>query len=434
MYRRWIWGTLFIGLLLQTTISAETLISSPPQKLTLTDCINLALKNDPDLKLYQAQAGQKAARLKQTESSLYPKIDLNVGYTRYETINKTADPFSSINTYNLQSGDLTLQQLLFDFGKTGSAINRDRYFLDQANFDMEQQKLDTIYTVKKMVFDILKNQQLIEAKKQSIEKYQQQYQSAKTMFLAGKKAQYDVLKAELNLKKEETQLITYQKDLSASIIALSNNLRIALTTTNIDIDPQLTMTPVNLPATASAVEQALKSRPDLKALVSQKKAIESTISSIMSENNPALNGFAGYNGNGSVSPLSQGWQIGAKLSWNLFSGFMRPNQIEENQQLIKYIDASIEKTTIKMMINVTNAYLNIREAEQLLKEAKTGLDLAEEGINLANLKYQSGSGTMLEITEAMSNLRDAQLTRISAIYNYQLALAELERYGIKESI
>ena len=52
---------------------------------------------------------------------------------------------------------------------------------------------------------------------------------------------------------------------------------------------------------------------------------------------------------------------------------------------------------------------------------------AVENLELANGRYASGVGSPIEVTDALAAASNAKLSEISALYDYRIALAGLER-------
>ena len=54
------------------------------------------------------------------------------------------------------------------------------------------------------------------------------------------------------------------------------------------------------------------------------------------------------------------------------------------------------------------------------------MELAEKGYKIAKTRYQTGSGTQLEVNDADVSLLRARLNRVQAIYDYLIAKTDLE--------
>ncbi|MCS6965393.1 MAG: TolC family protein, partial [Candidatus Kapabacteria bacterium] len=67
-----------------------------------------------------------------------------------------------------------------------------------------------------------------------------------------------------------------------------------------------------------------------------------------------------------------------------------------------------------------------RLAQQRLEVARGVLTQAERGYEIARIRYSSGLGTQLEVTDADAAIRQAQLTYAQALHDYLVAQADLE--------
>jgi len=55
------------------------------------------------------------------------------------------------------------------------------------------------------------------------------------------------------------------------------------------------------------------------------------------------------------------------------------------------------------------------------------VEMARKGYRIANTRFTSGSGTQLEVRDAILALTAARVNRIQAIYDYLVASAELDQ-------
>jgi outer membrane protein TolC len=70
--------------------------------------------------------------------------------------------------------------------------------------------------------------------------------------------------------------------------------------------------------------------------------------------------------------------------------------------------------------------LQLRTAEQRVLSGGRTVGQAEKGYRIANTRYTSGSGTLLETNDALLALARAKVNRIQAVYDYLAAAADLD--------
>ena len=86
-----------------------------------------------------------------------------------------------------------------------------------------------------------------------------------------------------------------------------------------------------------------------------------------------------------------------------------------------------DEEKLNVTLEVRQAYLNILTAQTEAKTAQGGVDLAVETLRVANVQYQNGLGTILDVENAQAQLATARTNLANAQYSYQTALATLVR-------
>ncbi|MGH8629946.1 MAG: TolC family protein, partial [Burkholderiales bacterium] len=78
-------------------------------------------------------------------------------------------------------------------------------------------------------------------------------------------------------------------------------------------------------------------------------------------------------------------------------------------------------------LEVRQAFLNLQSAAEELAGADALVAQAQEALRIANVRFQSGVGTNLEVLNAQTSASQAEASRVQALFNYNLARATLER-------
>jgi outer membrane protein TolC len=68
---------------------------------------------------------------------------------------------------------------------------------------------------------------------------------------------------------------------------------------------------------------------------------------------------------------------------------------------------------------------DLLEAEEKYQAASESIELAREALRLANLRYEEGASTQLDVLGSQLSLRRAELNHVSALFEYQMARYEL---------
>ena len=78
-------------------------------------------------------------------------------------------------------------------------------------------------------------------------------------------------------------------------------------------------------------------------------------------------------------------------------------------------------------LEVRQAFLNVQSAAEELAGADAVITQAAEALRIANVRFQSGVGTNLEVLNAQTAASEAEAGKVQALFNYNLARATLER-------
>ena len=78
-------------------------------------------------------------------------------------------------------------------------------------------------------------------------------------------------------------------------------------------------------------------------------------------------------------------------------------------------------------LEVRSAYLNLLEAKTLIDVQRETVEQAQESMRIANLRYENGMITSVELTDAQLALSQAEVNRLQSLHDYAVGLARLEK-------
>jgi outer membrane protein TolC len=394
--------------------------------LSIDQCIKMGLDNNHDLLAEKAIYASKFKTLDQAKSTYYPQLDLNVGYLGNNTISKSSsDPFFKIGSYNYYTGGLALSQNIYDFGR-----REDNVKIQEINLNIEKNKVDdqikkVVNNVKNAFYNVLKNQRLLNQNKIMITKYTEHLTQTKFLYDAGKKPKYDVTKALVDLSNSQLNLLTTQKNLNTAWANLNYVLGVEIDTKTELLDDFAILSQKD--ALNQYINFAYNNRSDYLVELNKAEQAKTTVFFAEKDYYPKLTGSLGYNFAGTRFPVDQGWNVGAALSWNLFNGFNTQSKIDENKRLLDASLQNIQTLKLKIALEIKTNYYSLIEAEERIKTSQIQITYSTEMLSLSELRYVSGVGTALEITDATTDFNSANVTYINALYDYKISLANLEK-------
>jgi outer membrane protein TolC len=395
------------------------------ETLTLERCIAIALARHPSL---QAAAGTVSAgegKIGQASAAQYPQLNGSVSYSRTDPMSPASGRTPAPSASSSYTTNLSLSQNLYDFGRTGTQIRIQELNTDSSRSDLDNVRTQVTFTVKLAYWALLQADRNREVSREVVEQYRQHLDRAKAFFEVGLKPKFDVTKAEVDLSNATFNLQKTENAVRLAFVALNSAMGLT-EAPDYRVADQLALEPQHIDLDR-ALQSAYDRRPDLKAVLLKQRSVEQSIELARKGYYPTLTGSAGYGWGGGSFPLDQGWNFGVQLSVPLFSGHSTKYQIAEAQANLEVLKANEASLRQGIYQNVKQAWINLGEAADRVTTAAVSIRQAEENLDLAKGRYAAGVGNPIEVTDALVATLNAKTSEISALFDYKLAKASLEK-------
>lgn len=419
--KRHIMYRLMIALLLAFTIpnnaSAEEMIGKG-ERLNLDKCIEIALKKHPQILAALSTLDVKKSNVGQALTGYYPQINWQAGMSR------NAAPLVA-NQYSQYSHSLSLSQNIYDFNKVGAKVDIQSFSLVAAQADLENVKLNVILGVKLAYYEALRAKHARDINADTVKQFEERLETAKGFFEAGAKTIFDVTKAEVDLGNARINMVKANNAVIIAFVNLNNALGMPAAPPYELVDySAYQKTAADL---SESLNKAMLNRPDLQSLLRQIEAAQKAIQLARKDYLPTLSGSANYGWSGQEFPLNSGWDVGATLNFNVFSGFLTKHQVGAALAGVEVTRAGEETLRQTIRLEVEQALANIQAAEKSIDAASIMVRQATENYGLAQGRYAAGVGVPMELTDAVVALGNARLALSGAIYDQMGSVASLQK-------
>ena len=119
--------------------------------------------------------------------------------------------------------------------------------------------------------------------------------------------------------------------------------------------------------------------------------------------------------------------VGLQLNVPIFDGFRKRAQVQQSQLELRKIRNQYDQFTQSMQVEVLSAHHQLLDAYDALQATEANAALAQRVFEVAEIKYKEGVGSSLEVNEAESQLKQAEVNRLSSLYQYLMAQLELQK-------
>ncbi|MBF0121036.1 MAG: TolC family protein [Desulfobacterales bacterium] len=412
---------IYLFMLLFFTIpfySDATDVIKKGETINLKRCIQIAQKNHPEIIAAKNKIDVNENRISEAKSSYYPQINGNIAYNRISSGKITN------NSSNQYTSSVNLNQNLYDFNKTDLQVRIQKLNRDVSSYDFERVLDQVIFNVKQSYYGFLQAKRNNDVAKESINQFEQHLEQAQGFFKVGVKPKFDVTKAQVDLGTARLNFIKTANALKTAKIKLDNSMGI-INPSDYEIEDNLYFEKYAI-TLEEAINIAYKKRSDLKSIIFKKEVGNESIKLAKKAYYPVVSGNMSLGWGAEDFPLENSWNIGLAVSIPIFNGFLTINQIKEANSNLKVLEANEEYLRQQIFLEIKQAYLNLQQAEEAIQIAKLSVSQAEENLSLADNRYKTGAGSLLEVTDAEISYSSAKKAYIQSLYDYKLAQANLE--------
>jgi len=409
------------------------------EKLTLKECIDMALKNQPTIRAAQENIRAGQGRETQAASPYFPQLTASTGYSESHAPLGGAFGDSTTKSYTTS---LSLSQTLYDFGKTGNAYDAAKLGTLSLERDAERISQEVVLNVKQSYYALLAAKKLVEVAQKTIEQTESHLKQAEAFFRAGSKPRYDVTRAEVEVNNANLGLINAKNGVRIRTIALNNAMGIDPGRAT-EIVEELPSVPV-LPSLDKAQADALQNRPDMKRMEADIEAARARLTAERSNYLPTLSANAAYNwanGTTEMGPflgtmfkgdVQNSWNAGIMLTLPLFQGGLTAGRVAEARANLLALEAQRDAMKQSILLEVNQAFADLESAAARVEVMEKTLQKARENLDIAQGRYKAGVGPYIEVTDAQLSSVNSETDHIKALYDYHLAIAQLQKaMGIK---
>ncbi len=414
--------------------------SLPEHALSLADALNLALRQNPNVLRAQKDLEANHGIVIQTRAILIPKIQVTGNYKAVEPNDVDKPPvtipgFASLGTDQSWSTQIRLVQSIYEGGRMASSLRVAKLQDQKAVLDLQTVLADTTLEVQIAYDDVLLASQQIVVQEASVALLQRELTDTSRRFEAGTVPRFNVLRAEVELANAQPKLIRARNGLKLAKNNLANLLgfdvpRETGSAIPLDLSGKLQADPyqIELPR---ALALALQRRTELASLRKAEALRKEDVVTAKAGRKPSLQLFGGYDAHSSLfgpdlTDEVHGWITGVELSWHIFDGLRTKGKVQETTALYERAGVDVTDSMRRIELEVRTAYLNLVEADEVLKSQEKAVEQAQEALRLANARAEAGTGTQLDVLGAQTSLTEARTNQAQALHDYSVARARLQ--------
>ena len=446
---------------------------------SIDECVEYAINNDPNIRISANNYEVQKSRVGQAKSDYFPMLGIGTGYN-YQYSNSAGYTSNSMwrgggsgNSNGYYQLNASVNQLIWNFGRTTAGINMQKFNRESAGYDLDYSILQTVYNVKTAYFAVLAALANVDIYERSVRINSLNYERTKAMFEEGLKSRIDVVNAEVYLTDAKTQLIDAQYKYDTAMVNLKNSMfymedkhfpventenfdflrnnykmqtieigtikkngedgdsehSAVLLTSGIqkqDILKDYKFDPYIIEL-KEAINEAYENRPDLKSLKMVLRAQEESLKQIKRSWAPEISASAGYNLRYMDSTSNTGFTASANLDFPMINVMDIKYRIDEGKSYLRIAQDNIDLSEKNINFEVQKYYLAMRRLEKTIPLMADKVRQTLENFELADGRYAVGLNNFIELQDAQTNYNNAQLAFVQSVFDYNVAREEFKK-------
>jgi outer membrane protein len=407
-------------------------------RLTIDKAIEMALNNNTGYMISQQQVRQ-ARKGVQKNLGFLPTVSLEGYRVLDETLMELEMPpmvpgqeptkVSLDFTKNYEFA-LQIVQPVFTGGKIWFSFKNAQIDLKIAREKLKNSKKELILNVKKTFFNIQVMKELLKTHQEALQLAEKNVQNVNESYQLGMVSKYDLLRAELSASSVKPKIL----NISKLLIMMQSNLKVMLgipDETDVEVSGLLEYDRRQLDL-SDLVARALVNRSEIRQLKMEEKKTSNLLKMTWAQFIPDFSLVAAYNYRSDNMNFRAGnWEsfysINLGVSFPIFTGLRRSAEVGEMRVLKKMLKLNVKELSDATRLEVKNLYLTMREEYQNILLGLKNIETAREGVRIAQLNYQEGLISILELNTSINAMTQARVMYLQAVYNFNIARSTLEK-------
>jgi len=440
------------------------------KSFTLDQCVKYALDNSYNIANAKIDEQIAAAKVRETIGIGLPQISGSAGVTHNQKLSRfftTYDPnvgFIDLSGVpGIQPGDVVAAQNFFQLKSSGMAsvsvnqiIFNGSYLVGlQASNAYKELSIKTtnqtneqvVEQVTKAYYSVLVNRERMKLFDNNINRVDSLLITTKAMNENGFAEGIDVDRIQVTLNNLVTEKSKFEKlqQLSVELLKFQMNYPLGQP---IEVVGELNKEMIDVNLDEYLRDWDYKGRPDYQVLETNWKlqnlniknnyaaalpSLSANANMGYSTQSPNVGGFfktnSGVSDDGRIGPDS--WYPFSSFSLNLsiplFSGLQRTYKVQQEKLQLRKIENGFKSLEKAIDLEIKQATINYQNSIEALESQEQNMGLAENIARITKIKYEQGVGSNLEVIDAESSLKEAQVNYYNALFDATIAKTDLDK-------
>ena len=434
------WIILTIPLLLANATS----LASQPLQLSFSQAWEIARSDNPQIRQAMMNVDKAKAQIGEAYSAAMPSISASGYYQRNFIIPKMVTEMPpefgggtvtfQFEQDNFVSGQIELAQPVYAAGKVGLALKIAKLYNQVSREQLSQTEAEVKLLITRLYFGAVVAAEWERVSRETYDQMQDHLEKVGKMHQEGLVSEYDLIRSQVQVSNFFPQVINAQTTREVAYESLAMVLDLPKDQP-LELIDRLDMYPISEVEVEDPFKLALQQRSELRQMDLQEKMLGKLLTiekhGVWWPNVFLVGGYTTYAQEPEFDVENYYWVEnlygGISLSIPIFDGFKAKYRAQQVKADMKMLNLQRDQLVRGINLEIIRAQSKLREALKNVQAQEEGVDMAHKGLEIAEVRYENGLATHLEVMDAQIALNQARTNELAARYDAITAKAELEK-------
>lgn len=408
-------------------------------KLTLAQALEIALSENPTIKIADQEIEIKRYAKQGSYAKLYPQIDATASYQR--VIEKQTMSMSlggqtqtiRVGSENSFNGGISAVMPVIN-AQLWESLKVSALDVELAVEKARSSRQDMVEQVTKAYYSVLLAKESLAVYKSVYDNAVKNNKNVKMRYDVGSVSEYDMISSNVSVQNAEPNVFEAENSVMLTLWQLKALLGLDLQM-DVDVEGSLMDFKSAMDEAYTLSQLDLNDNTTMKQFELQEQMLDKALKITKLANVPTLSINAAYLytalGNDSRFGQKEAWNpysyAGVQLNIPIFAGLARRSATRQARLDLSNLQLQRENTERQLRVAMIQSLNSMQTSVKQFNSANATVEQAKRGYEISVKRYDVGKGTLVEIDNSQLALTQAELSRNSAIYNFLTSKVALDK-------
>ena len=407
--------------------------ASTPLVLTLDEALQIALSENPTVKIADQTIEKKKYAKKGTYAALWPEISASATYQRYikkQTFHIMGQTME-VGTANNYSGGVSAALPVVNV-QLWKSLKLSAMDVELAVEQARSSRIDMVEQVSKAFFQVLLAKDSYDVYKRVYDNAVENHRIVEKRYSVGQVSEYDFIRSQVSVANAEPNVFNAENSIVLALWQLKALLGVDLSK---DVDCVGKLSDYEAELNSQVEMGDLSENSTMKQFDIQENMLTQALKIKRAANLPSLAASINY----MFTAMDETYHF-SDYHWNpysvavfslnipIFAGGKRRAEINQAKIDLNSLQLQRENTERQLRTAMMSYYSNMLTNVKQFHSSSQTISQAKRGYEIAVKRYEVGGGTLVDVDNSQLAYTQAELTRSTAIYNYltnQVSMAKI---------